>query len=216
MDVATMMDIFVSYGFESDDEMTDDRKLEALNETYWDACGRETWPFLVKTMALTFGGSSGVPTNDPADINQVMQVYRTADGVKLEPWRADDFYDEFASQLTRQQSPLLYFFEGDQLTVYPRPSASETVTVKYLQTPAELTELSVEADIAVPKRFHRSVLVVGTLSKLAVMQDDVDMGNAYERLYEKALAFMIGDVMQQQSDRTDFIHVNDPDNWDYS
>lgn len=216
MDVAELMTLFVSYGFETDDEMTDQAKLDALNEVYWDASAREPWPFLAKTATLAFSGSSGVPTNDPGDMNVVTAAIRTNGGWRLEPWRTDDFYQTYGSQLALAQSPVLYFFEGNQFTVYPAPSSSETVTVKYQQTPAELTAVSVEANIVIPKRFHRSVLGIGTLSKLALMQDDVDMANAYERMYEKALAFMVNDVMKQQSDRTDFIHVNDPDNWDYS
>jgi len=88
--------------------------------------------------------------------------------------------------------------------------------VKYIQIPAELTLTSIEADIKFPKRYHRSVIVMGTLSRLAVMQDDAELGASYERLYEKALATMVDDVFHQQSQRPDFIHVNDPDNWDYS
>lgn len=216
MDVATMFDIFVSYGFETDDELTDDRKLEALNETYWDACERNDWPFLESSATLTFSGSSGTPTNDPGDIGTVMTAQRGPDGSTLEPWRTDDFSESFGSQLTKTGSPLLYYFEGGQIRVYPLPSASETVHVKYLSIADELTLTSAESDIKFPKRYHRSVLVMGTLSKLAVMQDDTDLGASYERLYEKALAMMVESNFKQQSQRPDFIHVNDPDNWDYS
>ncbi len=215
MDVPTMLDIFESYGFETDDELTEERKVEALNETYWDACDRNDWTFLESSATLTFDGTGGTPSNDPGDIGQVMTATRSAGGV-LEPWRLDDFHETWHTQLSQQASPLLYYFEGDQLKVYPIPSASETVTVKYLSIADELTATSIEADIRFPKRYHRSVLVMGTLSKLAVMQDDTDLGQAYERLYEKALAGMVDSVLKQQSQRPDFIHVNDPDNWDYS
>ena len=215
MDVPTMLDVFESYGFETDDELTVDRKVEALNETYWDTCDRNDWTFLESSVTLTFDGSSGVPTNDPGNIGQVMTATRT-DGSVIEPWRLDDFQESFASQLTKAGSPLLYYFEGDQFKAYPIPSASDTITVKYISVADELTATSPESDIRVPKRYHRSVLVMGTLSKLAVMQDDTELGQAYERLYEKALAGMVDSVMKQQSQRPDFIHVNDPDNWDYS
>lgn len=216
MDVPTLMDFFVSYGFDTDDEMTDQRKLEALNETYWDACARESWPFLEATVTLTFSGSSGVPTNDPGDIGLVTAAIRVADGKVLEPWRTDDFYQTYGSVLTSPGQPLLYFIEADQVKAYPVPSASDQVLLKYVKVPAALTLTSVESDIKFPPRYHRSVLGLGTLSRLAVMQDDLDMGAGYERLYEKALALAAGDLLKQQSDRTDFIHVNDLDNWDYS
>jgi hypothetical protein len=216
MDVPTMLDIFDSYGFETDDEMTEDRKMEALNETYWDACDRNDWDFLKSSVSLSFDGTSGTPTNDPGDIGKVMTVQRLPDGITLEPWRMDDFYEQFGSSITTQSSPLLYFFEADQIKVYPIPSASETVRVKYISIADELLPTSLESDIRFPKRYHRSVLVIGTLAKLAVMQDDHELGQSFERLYEKALAGMIESVLKKQSQRPEFIHVNDPDNWDYS
>lgn len=216
MDVPTMLDIFESYGFETDDELTEDRKVEALNETYWDAASRNEWPFLEASAVLTFDGTSGVPTNDPGDIGQVITASRVSDGVVMEPWRMDDFYEYYASALTKQGGPLLYFFEAGQLNAYPVPSATDSLLVKYIRVPDELTATSVEADIKWPKRYHRGVLVMGTLSRLAVMQDDTDLGAAYERLFEKALGTMVEEVFKQQSQRSDYIHVNDPDNWDYS
>jgi hypothetical protein len=215
MDVATMFDIFVSYGFETDDELTEDRKLEALNETYWDACERNDWTFLESSVTLTFAGGSATPSNDPGDIAQVITASRTTGGA-LEPWRADDFYEYYGSQLTQAGSPLIYYFEANQLKCYPVPGASDAVLLKYISVADELTLTSSEADIRFPKRYHRSVLVMGTLSKLAVMQDDTDLGASYERLYEKALSLMTTANMKNQSQRTEFIHINDPDNWDYS
>jgi hypothetical protein len=216
MDVPTMLSVFDAYGFETDDEMTDARKVEALNETYWDAASRESWPFLETSVTLTFDGTSGVPTNDPGDIGMVMTALRTSDGWVLEPARSDDFYENYGSNLTLVQSPFLYYFEGNATKFYPVPSSSDTVLVKYIKVPTELTATSIESAIVFPKRYHRSVLVMGTLARLAVMQDDIDLANGYERLYEKALALMIEDVFKQQSQRPDFIHAADSDNWDYS
>lgn len=216
MDVPTIMSIFVGYGFETDDELTDDRKLEALNETYWDACGREAWPFLEKSFDLTYDGTSFLATNNPGDINSVTAVFRVSDGWVLQPWRTDDFYQNYGDSLTQSGSPMLYFFEGGVLNVYPIPAATDTVRVKYVKVPAELTATSAETDIVLPKRYHRSVLVMGTLAKLAMFQDDPDMAQQYDVLYERALAQMIEDQLQQQTDRPDFIHVSDWDNYDYS
>ncbi len=216
MDVQTMFDIFTAYGFESDDVLTDTRKLEALNETYWDASGREMWPFLEATASYTFAGGSATPVTPVTDISTVEAIYRTTDGKRLEPWRRDDFFQTYAANLTQAGSPSLYYFEAAALKFYPVPNASDAVVVKYTRVPPALQQTTLEAAVVFPPKFHRSVLVMGTLSRLALAQDDVDMSNAYERLYEKALAFMVADQLDQQSDRTDFIHVNDPDNWDYS
>jgi len=216
MDVATIMDIFVSYGFETDDEMTDDRKLEALNETYWEVLAREAWPFLQRTVTLTWDGTSMAPTNDPGDINVVLTAVRTDTGQALEPWRMDDFYEQYAANLTLAASPALYFFEGGAFRAYPVPAATDTVLVKYQRVAPELTAVSLEADILLPKRYHRSVLALGTLAKLAVMQDDLDMAQGYQNIFDRNVAYMTGDLLAEQAQRPQFIHVNDPDNWDYS
>jgi hypothetical protein len=216
MDVSTMFSIFTAYGFESDDVLTDDRKLEALNETYWDANSREAWPFLQATATYTFAGGVGTPVTPATDINTVEAIYRTSDGKRLEPWRRDDFFQTYASQLTLAGSPSLYYFEAGALNFYPQPSSSDSVVVKYSKIPPALTLTTLEAAVVFPPKYHRSILVMGTLSRLALAQDDVDMSNAYERLYEKALALAVGDLLDEQSDRSEFIHVNDPDNWDYS
>jgi hypothetical protein len=216
MDVQKMFDIFTAYGFESDDVLTDERKLEALNETYWDASGREDWPFLEATATYTFAGGSATPITPATDIDIVEAIYRTSDGKRIEPWRRDDFFQTYASNLTQNGSPSLYYFEGGALNFYPLPTSSDVVVVKYHKIPPALLQTTLEASVLFPPKFHRSVLVMGALSRLALAQDDVDMSNAYERLYEKALAFMVADQLDQQSDRPDFIHVNDPDNWDYS
>ena len=134
----------------------------------------------------------------------------------MQPWRQDDFIEAYGSVLADPGSPMLYYFEGETLNFYPIPTSGDSVLIKYVKVPAELTLTSPESDIAFPKRYHRSVLVMGTLTRLAVMQDDLDLSNGYERLYEKALALMVEDVFKQQSQRSDFIHINDPDNWDYS
>jgi hypothetical protein len=216
MDVPTMFNIFTAYGFETDDVLTDDRKLEALNEIYWDANSREAWPFLEASATYTFAGGSATPVTPATDINSVEAIYRTSDGQRLEPWRRDDFFNNYASALTRAGSPSIYYFEAGALNFYPLPASTDSVVVKYSKVPPALTLTTLEASIVFPPKFHRSVLVMGALSKLALAQDDVDMAQAYERLYEKALSLMVEDQLSQQTDRTDFIHVNDPDNWDYS
>jgi hypothetical protein len=218
MDVTTMMDVFVSYGFETDDEMTDDRKIEALNETYWDVCGREDWPFLEAYENFTIDPTTGAITLPSGnDLGAVQAIWFSTSGRVLSPKRFDDLNQDSPQWRATPGTPVFYYFLADDLFVAPIPTADPgDGYITYLRVPAELTSTSVTANILLPKRYHRSVLVVGTLAKLAVMQDDVDMGNAYERLYEKAIALMQDDLFKQQTDRPDYIHVNDPDNWDYS
>ena len=217
MDVSALMEMFVSYGFESDDEMTDEQKLLALNETYWDVCSREPWPWLETAYSFSFDGGDPSPNNPMTDLGAITKVWRSADGAVLSPVRFDDFIEAYGSNLVVDDAPSYYYIQSSNtVQFYPRPRSSDLVNCQYLRVPAELTELSVEADIVLPKRWHRGVLGIGTLARLALMQDDVDMSNAYERLYEKSMAMMVGVEFKKQYDRPEYIHAYDADNWDYS
>jgi hypothetical protein len=218
MDVPTILDVFVSYGFETDDEMTDDRKLEALNETYHEVCGRDQWPFLEQRQAVSIDPVTGLVTAANSKIVRTVQSFtRTDNGSRLEPYRLDDLLQQMQPLSNQAGDPVYYYFLGDDLYVAPIPATDPgTWLLQFTERPRDLLATSLETDIAIPSRYHRSTLVLGTLSKLALMQDDPEMGQAYERLFEKALSLMVDDLFRRQTDRPEFIHVNDPDNWDYS
>lgn len=218
MDVPTMMDIFVSYGYETDDEMTDQRKLEALNETYWEICSREDWPFLEVKDTLTVGTDGLLTATGGAEIGSVSAIWDNVSTRVLQPIRLDDLFQRQPDWASTPGDPLFYYFVGDSLYLAPVPSntSSLSMNIQFQRIPAELTALSTEGDILIPKRYHRNVLVIGTLSKLAIMQDDPDTASNFERLFEKALQLMVGDIFNRQTDRPDFIHVYDVDNYDYS
>lgn len=217
MDVPTLLDLFVSYGFETDDEMTDARKLEALNETYWDACSREGWPFLEMKEGFAVDGAGLITPASGTEVASVQAVWFSTSGRVLRPIRLDDLNQSNPTWASLSDNPVYYYFIRDHIYVAPIPAADPgDGQITYLQKPAELAALGTEADIIIPKQYHRSVLAMGTLSRLAMMQDDPDMAAAYERLYEKALVQMASDLLVRQTDQPDYIHVNDPDNWDYS
>lgn len=221
MDVATILDIFEAHGFDPDDEViTVERKLEAINDTYYDACQRESWPFL----EVWLGSDpivGGVVNVQDFDIRTVISIWDSINNRVLQPIRMDDLQQE---QLARNPQrwaagiPQVYYWLGRTIYVYPQPEDLDglVLNVSFIQDPRPLTETSVEADILIPKRHHRGVLVNGSLSRLALMQDDVDLANGYERLYEKALTLMVDAEFRRQSDRPEYIHVQDYDNYDYS
>ena len=223
MDVPTILDITTAYGFETDDELTDDRKVEAINEAYNDICTREDWPFLegMDTAATFVAANNGLLTLSNNDsVGQVKAMYVAGSPRQtLEPRLLEDLFDGAAisaSVLETAGTPQWYYFLADAIYCAPPPVADTVVSIFYQKDVNVLTATSLEAEILIPARWHRSVLVIGTLMRLAMMQDDVDMANAYERVYEKALAYMVDAVFSRQTQRTQYIHVNDPDNWDYS
>jgi len=213
VDVAAILSDLDDHGF---DDTSDERKLAVLNETYHDVCDREPWRFLETSVDLTFDGTSGIPTNweaDAGDFRTLLAIFRKADGTKIEHIRYDDFVAGYASNLTYSGSPLLYYFQGEQLHVYPIPSATDVVTMQYIRQPTELTTTSTEGQILLPPRYHRGVLVNGALYKLYMMEDDPELSNQFERLYEKTVTNMVSSWVIQL-DRSDYIHHVDPDDVD--
>jgi len=94
MDVSEIIDDLEDHGFEDTSEA---RKLAALNDTLWDVTGREPWPFLEKSVALSFNGSSSTPTNLPSDLDgrsvPLLLRGQLAQGV-ADPGRDPDGHDE--------------------------------------------------------------------------------------------------------------------------
>jgi len=71
LNVSDLLAEISNHGF-SDSATT--TQMFALNSAYWDACGREEWPFLKKSATLTFNGSASTPTNLPSDFHAVQAL----------------------------------------------------------------------------------------------------------------------------------------------
>jgi len=95
--------------------------------------------------------------------------------------------------------------------VWPIPGATQTVTMKYIHWPAELVAVDVEAAIILPSRYHRRVLVNGTVYKLYLMEDDPELAREFKNLYEEAIERMRSDLWKRQYDQPDYVHVLDYD-----
>src|SRR5688572_31941548 len=99
------------------DDLTDSRILSFLNDTYYDICTREPWPFLEATAAVTVNSDGKVTS--PTSIDKVLSFHDTGIGRSLTPMRLDDFSTTYSSNLTQTGDPYAYFFIGDELYVYP-------------------------------------------------------------------------------------------------
>lgn len=198
-----------SYGF-SDTSEAD--KLGALNDTIYDILSREPWPFLEKTITLTFNGSSGTPTNFPSDFRAALSLIDTETGLRLLPFRLDEFRDKYQAVSDETGNPALYYFLASSLSVWPIPDSDVTVVMDYLHTPAEIDASSVEADIVIPTRFHR-VILFGALAQLYDMEDDPELAAKSESRYENRLLEMRTELWARQYDRPDTIEEVDPDTY---
>lgn len=212
MDVADILDVLDDHGFE---HISTTRKLEALNEAYWDACGREPWPFLQRYVRLAFTGTTDTASNWPSDFQAVFSMEYEG-GTSVAFMRIDDWEQAFGSITAYTGIPNNFYLLEGEAHFWPWPSSDMRVRMTYIMTPDELDASSVTADIVLPKQYHRSLLVNGALYRLYAMQDDMEQANGFQQFFEQSLEKMRTFAWRQQYQRPDTVRVTDPDDlgWD--
>ena len=204
--VSEMFSEIRDHGF---DDITDARLLGFINDTYFDVCGRETWPFLEKSSTVTVDATGLVTA--PTDIGKVLKFVDTGLGTVLEPYRLDAFTAFNANQLTQTGNPYSYYFIGDALYVYPI-STSNSLTLRYISVPSALTSTP-DSSPVLPSRYNR-VIVLGTLIKAFFMEDDAENAAVASQQYEAKIAQMREDLWVHQVDRPDTIQdVDQQGDW---
>jgi hypothetical protein len=214
MDVADIIARLNTMGFE---DTADDDKMDVINDTLWDIESRQLWPWSIKSINLTVNGVSATPTNMPSDFKSVKWVTDTTTGNTLWWERLDTIRNRYGSQLSLVQDPWCFFFQGDTFKFYPIPATASTtryVLDYYAQQP-ELTTTSVEANIYMPPRHHRAILL-GAASKIYQIEDDQELATSNKQDYEQRLQTMAADYIKKQYVNPDQIFVIDEDDeWTY-
>lgn len=200
--VQDFIDEINDHGF-TDTSIT--RKVALINDTVWDICSREPWPFLEKQITLNFSGSSPNPSNFPTDFRAVESLIRSDTGDPLDPERYDVMKRRYGTGLSDSGQPVAYYFRGGQLFIYFVPASNVQLDMQYLAIHPTLSQSSVETDILLPHQHHR-VIVLGTLYKLYDMDDDFDIGASFQQQYEDRLLKMRNSLWEQQFDRPDRIY----------
>lgn len=200
-------------------DVSSTRQVSYINDTLWDITYREKWPFREKNVIFTFDGISDVPTNWPTDFSQAVWVYDTDLGDAIWPERIETIRDRYANALTNtavNNVVFAYYFVNKTMHFFPIPPADNTgrYQMDYIAQQPTLTAASLEADILLPPAFHRAI-VAGTLYKLAMLYDDVDIAPIYQAEYENKLVQMREELLRRQYQRPDQIYVTDEsDEWD--
>jgi hypothetical protein len=185
------------------------RKLSKLNQVYRSVCARMNWPFLQASATLNFSGSA-TPTNMPTDVKVVRGLTVPSTGYGLSHRRLDSIRSR---DLTLTGDPIHFYFNGNQLSVYPVPSSGSTLTLDYTKRPAVLASGGSEASILIPSS-HHGLLVDGTLYKLYIMEDDPELASFFRDEFRDRLVELHGEL-QTQTVTPDAIHMTDPEDYDY-
>jgi hypothetical protein len=204
VDVADIFSDLDDHGFEDTDTA---RKLAVLNDVYHDVCSREPWPFL-EAMDTSLTLSGNVLTAD----NNIRAVLFLHDGTReLIPMRMDDFLRAYGQSIDNTGTATVYYFLGNELRLYPQPSDATGLILVYIRREADLTDVSVSADILLPSEFHRNVLVNGCLYKLYAMEDDGELAAGFQQYYEEAIARMREALWKRQYQRLEVLVASEYD-----
>jgi hypothetical protein len=194
MDVADISDLLDEYGFADSDAGL---KLQAIQGAIWEIEGLKPWPFLETFITLNFDGSSGVATNLPANLRYTLRLKDLSTGSRILPVREEDAEDHIGLDYTENGNPSFYYFEGNQLKVWPLPTAGDgRLRLKYGRWSDAIDETSTEADIL-------------------DSEDDPELSMRFQGHYEAQLERMATTLFQRQFDRPDSIQITDPDDWDF-
>ena len=210
MNVSDMVLDFTDHGFA---DVTSVRAVAMLNDAYWDVCAREPWPFLVKTVRLTFSGTSYEPVTPITDLRAVVATKVENNGSPLVYLRTDSFEEAYGDfTIVQGTDPAAFSVDGTKaMHFYPAPSAATVVRVTYLYRPVALAANTTEANIVIPMEFHRSVLVNGALFKMYSMEDDTATAPVFETYYERGISNMLEQCFKDDYSRPEIIHPIDAD-----
>lgn len=215
-DVSDLFSEIIDHGY---DDVSDTRKLAVINASYWDVCGRQPWPFLEKTVALTFNGTSSAPagaTPTPTDFHAVTAMsYNTDGGNAIKHERYQNYLRYHVGDTTTGIPVMYYFDKAGDLNFWPIPTSDVQVQMQYISTPVALTATDTESTIVIPKQFQRDTLVNGAVYRLAGMEDDTDVAAFFKAEYEQTIGQMDDWMNRRQYTNPDII-LPTQDDMDYS
>ncbi len=210
--VSEMIQEVRDHGF---DDLTEVRILSFLNDTYYDLCAREPWPFMEAQATLTVGATGAVSSPTPATTQSVLSIFNSTLGGRLHPRRLDELTDAFGRDMAVASTGQYYYFVGSTVYIYP-VDRTNVLKMNYIMTPTALTS-SPDSTPILPGHIHR-LLVTGALAKAAVMEDDPDLAAIYVNMFETRLSQARSALWMRQYDEPDTIEDvfgNDEAGWDY-
>ena len=142
------------------------------------------WPFLETSV-----GPSASPLTI-SNLGYVLSVVDSLADVSLS--RADRrFILNQDADLSETGTPAVYWLEGNTVTVWPG-SSSDTITVRYVQTP---TDLSSDSDTPViPAQFH-DLIVLGAVAQAQMDNDDWQGYQVTRQVWQQRIDGMVQAIM---------------------
>lgn len=196
MDFSTLQTEVFSRGFDYlDDSGTGLARVKRwLNQAYLEICEAYSWPFLDTT-------TSGTAPLTISDLRQVLYVLDTSNDRQLQGVDVRHIAD-IDSDVSTTGTPQWYWLDGlTTVKVYPT-NTSNTLSVRYLKTPVELSANGDEP--VIPARFQDLIV------DLAVLKGMKDSDN-YEAVgilraeVDRGVQVMANNLLERMLDAPDFI-----------
>lgn len=183
------------------------RQTELLNDAYLDVCSREYWTFLQKSASVnTVAGTAALTL--PTDFSTLQSLTIDGQSQTIVPMREETFRKQYAGLYTNQGVPAFYYFIGGQtagapvLNLSPIPDAIYAVTIAYVATPVALVN---DGDLPLIPVQHQRTILMGALVNAYQLEDEIQMSQRQEQLYEKRLQQMRDDLLILQIDRPEYV-----------
>jgi hypothetical protein len=208
MNVSEIITEINQHGFA---ELPDSLKLNVINDTLWEIEAEEPWPFLEKTIDLTFDGTNDYPTNLPTDFKSVRNlVTRDSSPVTLNPITKQEYRDFYFQYPEAKGTPHSYYVSDKTIHFVPIPPSTTVVRLDYIATQPEVDATTPESGIYLPPRHHR-LIVLGALAKLYMADDAVGYAQVAIQMYRAKLELVKADILMDQWQRPKHITVVDED-----
>lgn len=180
------------------DDINADDLMEIINKVIQDVNTRYTWPFLDTTTTVTLAQGTAQVTL-PARFNKARGLVIPSLPQVLTPERRDTILRKYAGSLTNTGSPMLYYFIGQNMFVFPIPDQSYSAVLDFAQDETTVTATTVLTSLLMPVK-HQDVYFLGILARLYLLEDDTEMFQLFAGRFEKKIVDMMDDVTMHQYD----------------
>jgi hypothetical protein len=209
MDVSAMIAEIQEHGFE---DMSSARIVAAINDAYHDVSSRIDWPWMrtVYTDYSVSGNTNLTLSGSWKKIHKMICLTTKTIIPYREYYELIDENGVINSASITNGEPTNYYIWDDTIKFWPPPDAVRQYSVWATIDTTDLTSSSVTADIAIPAKHHR-VLVLGALKNLYPLNDDLGAAQYFEQQFEKRIQWMIEEAFDKQGETEKFI----VDSYDY-
>jgi len=173
-----------------------------INMAQNEVCSYMPWPFLETSVG---------PSASPLTISNLGWVLSVVDSESDQSLsRADRrFILNEDADLSETGSPQVYWLEGNTVVVWPG-SGTDTITVRYVQTP---TDMSSDSDTSViPTGFH-DLLVLGAVAHAQMDNDDWQGYQFTRQVWQNRIDGMVQAVMGRDLGGPTLMTVTEPKDW---